>query len=49
MKIEFIASFAVITPDPARSRKLYLDALGLPLAGAESDSDYLHSEQVDGA
>jgi catechol 2,3-dioxygenase-like lactoylglutathione lyase family enzyme len=49
MEIEFIASFAVITPDAARSRKLYLDALGLPLESAESDAGYLHSEQVDGA
>jgi catechol 2,3-dioxygenase-like lactoylglutathione lyase family enzyme len=49
MEIEFIASFAVITPDPAESRKLYLDALDLPLEGAESDPDYLHSENLAGA
>jgi catechol 2,3-dioxygenase-like lactoylglutathione lyase family enzyme len=48
MKIEFIASFAVITPDPATSRKLYVDALGLPLEGGEGD-DYVHSEKIDGA
>jgi catechol 2,3-dioxygenase-like lactoylglutathione lyase family enzyme len=35
---------AVITPDPPASRKLYLEALGLPLEGDE----YLHSEQVAG-
>ena len=29
MNIEFIASFAVVTPEPARSRTLYVDALGL--------------------
>jgi catechol 2,3-dioxygenase-like lactoylglutathione lyase family enzyme len=45
MEIEFIASFAVITPSPAESRKLYVDALGLPLEG----DDYLHSEKIDGA
>jgi catechol 2,3-dioxygenase-like lactoylglutathione lyase family enzyme len=43
--IKFIASIAVISPDPAESRKLYLDALGLPLEGGE----YLHSEKIDGA
>jgi catechol 2,3-dioxygenase-like lactoylglutathione lyase family enzyme len=48
MEIEFIASFAVITPDPAKSRELYVDALGLPLASGEGD-DYIHSEKIDGA
>jgi catechol 2,3-dioxygenase-like lactoylglutathione lyase family enzyme len=48
MDIQFIASFAVITPEPAESRKLYVDAIGLPLTAAEGD-DYLHSEQIDGA
>jgi catechol 2,3-dioxygenase-like lactoylglutathione lyase family enzyme len=48
MEIEFIASFAVITPDPAASRKLYIDALGLPLAHGEGD-DYEHSEDIDGS
>ena len=45
MKIEFIASIATVTPDPAASRLLYVDALGLPLVG----DDYLHSEQIGGA
>jgi catechol 2,3-dioxygenase-like lactoylglutathione lyase family enzyme len=44
MNIEFLSTVAVITPDPAASRKLYLDGLGLPLAGDEC----LHSEQVAG-
>src|SRR3954470_19265874 len=48
MKVEFISSFAVITPDPDVSRKLYVDAFGLPLDHAEGD-DYLHSEDIDGA
>ena len=47
MKIEFVASVAVITPEPPRSRQLYVDTLGLPLAGETSDG-YLHSEQVPG-
>jgi catechol 2,3-dioxygenase-like lactoylglutathione lyase family enzyme len=45
MNVQFITGMAVITPDPAASRKLYLDALGLPLEG----DDYLHSERIGGA
>jgi catechol 2,3-dioxygenase-like lactoylglutathione lyase family enzyme len=48
MQIEFIASFATITPDPAVSRALYVDALGLPLEHADGD-DYLHSEAIGGS
>ena len=44
MEIEFVASFAVITPDPATSRKLYLDALGLPLEGADGPRLHPHRE-----
>jgi catechol 2,3-dioxygenase-like lactoylglutathione lyase family enzyme len=48
MDIQFIAGVAVIAPDPARSRGLYIDALGLPLEAAEG-SDYFHSEAVGGS
>ncbi len=48
MDVQFIASMAVITPDPELSRALYVSALGLPLQAAEGD-DYLHSEDIDGA
>src|SRR5436309_6282485 len=48
MKIEFITSVAVITADPPESRKLYVDALGLPLQAAEGD-DYVHSESIGGS
>jgi len=48
MDIRFIAGFAVIAPDPATSRRLYLDALGLPLE-ASAGSDYFHSEGISGA
>ena len=47
MNIEFLSSVAVITPDPPVSRKLYVDALGLPLSGG-GDDEYHHSEQIDG-
>jgi catechol 2,3-dioxygenase-like lactoylglutathione lyase family enzyme len=48
MNIVFIASFAVVTPDPPQSRKLYVDALGLPLESSGGD-DYLHSEKIGGS
>jgi hypothetical protein len=46
MEVQFITSVAVITPEPAVSRRLYVDAIGLPLT-AEADG-YLHSEDIDG-
>lgn len=47
MDILFIASVAVITADPGRSRELYVDAFGLPLEG--EPGDYIHSEHIAGA
>jgi len=46
MQIDFVSTVAVITPDPPRSRDLYVDALGLPLAS--EGGDYLHSDRVPG-
>jgi catechol 2,3-dioxygenase-like lactoylglutathione lyase family enzyme len=46
MNIELLATVAVIAPDPIDSRKLYVEALGLPLQG-EGDG-YHHSEQIAG-
>ncbi len=48
MNVQFIATIAVISPDPPASRRLYVDALGLPLEAAEG-SDYFHSESVAGS
>ena len=39
MDVLFVASVAVVTADPPRSRKLFIDALGLPLEG-EGDGYY---------
>ena len=47
MKIEFLSTLAVIAPDPPASRKLYVDALGLPLEN-RGDNDYHASEQIGG-
>lgn len=48
MDVQFIASVAIITAHPAESRKLYLDALGLPLHTGE-DGEYFHSESIGGS
>ena len=48
MKVQFIASVAVIAPDPAKSRELFIDVLGLPLEASEG-SDYFHSEGIAGS
>lgn len=47
MEIEFVTSVAMIAPDPGRSRQLYVETLGLPLAD-DGDSGYVHSDQVAG-
>ena len=46
MEIEFVSGVAVIAPDPAQSRRLYVDTLGLPLTS--QGGDYFHSEQIPG-
>ena len=44
----FISSVSVITPDSKRSRKLYVDALGLPLTAASPGDEYYFSEKIGG-
>lgn len=46
MNIESVASVAVISREAALSRKLYVDALGLPLK--RRDGDYFASEAIAG-
>jgi catechol 2,3-dioxygenase-like lactoylglutathione lyase family enzyme len=48
MKVLFIASIATIAREPAESRKLFVDALGLPLEAAPGD-EYFHSENIGGS
>ena len=43
--MRFIAGISVIGPDPAESRRLYLDTLGLAL---EQRGDYYASERIPG-
>jgi catechol 2,3-dioxygenase-like lactoylglutathione lyase family enzyme len=47
MEIEFLSTLAVIAPDPPASRRLYVDALGLPLEGRGAD-EYHHTDRIDG-
>ena len=47
MQIEFLSTIAVIAPDPPASRRLFVDALGLPLEG-RGEQDYHSSGQVRG-
>ena len=49
MKIQYISSTAIITPDPTTSRALFMDALGLPLTAAQPGDDYFMSETIDGS
>jgi len=46
MNVEFLATVAVIAPDPTDSRNLYVETLGLPLQG--EDGGYYHTEQIAG-
>jgi catechol 2,3-dioxygenase-like lactoylglutathione lyase family enzyme len=46
MQVEFVTSVAVITSDPAESRRLYMDGFGLPLK--QLDGDYFASEEIGG-
>ena len=49
MDVKFISSVAVITADPANSRNLFMNALGLPLHAASPGDDYFFTDRVDGA
>lgn len=44
MDVLFVAGFAPIVDDTEASKKLYVDALGLPLEGEE----YVHTEKLEG-
>jgi catechol 2,3-dioxygenase-like lactoylglutathione lyase family enzyme len=47
MQIVFVSSVAIISPQPAESRKLFIDTLGLPLERHAGD-DYFFSEKIAG-
>jgi catechol 2,3-dioxygenase-like lactoylglutathione lyase family enzyme len=47
MDVLFISSVAVVAADPPQSRKLFIDALGLPLAGG--GDGYYYSQDIPGS
>jgi catechol 2,3-dioxygenase-like lactoylglutathione lyase family enzyme len=48
MDVRFISSVSIITQDPGASRKLFVDALGLPLESPPGD-EYAFSEKIGGS
>ncbi|MGH3263614.1 MAG: VOC family protein [Trebonia sp.] len=48
MEVLFIASMSVVAADPPESRRLFMDALGLPLEKYEAD-EYYSSESIRGS
>ena len=47
MDILFVSGVAVVSADPPASRKLYVDALGLPLE-SHPGSEYYSSDKIEG-
>jgi catechol 2,3-dioxygenase-like lactoylglutathione lyase family enzyme len=47
MDVLFVASVSVVTPEPAASRRLFVDALGLPLE--RMGGEYFASEHIAGS
>lgn len=48
LKVLFVAGFGPIVRSPGESKKLYVDALGLPLEAMPDNPSYLHGEKIDG-
>ena len=48
MQVLFVASVSVVAADPPASRRLFVDALGLPLERAGEGDGYYFSEKVGG-
>ena len=48
MNVLFITSMSVVAADPRQSRKLFMEALGLPLEKYEAD-EYYSSESIRGS
>ncbi|MGH2509158.1 MAG: glyoxalase [Ktedonobacteraceae bacterium] len=47
MEVKLVTSVSVISANPAASRKLYVDALGLPLR--RLDGEYYATEELEGS
>jgi catechol 2,3-dioxygenase-like lactoylglutathione lyase family enzyme len=49
MKVLFISSVSIVAADAAKSRKLFINTLGLPLEAAQPGDEYYYSDKVDGS
>src|SRR5947208_4950059 len=49
MKVLFSSSVSIVAADAAKSRRLFINTLGLPLEAAQPGDDYYFSEKVDGS
>lgn len=48
LKVLFVAGFGPIVREPALSKQLYVDTLGLPLEATANNPDYYHGEKLAG-
>src|SRR5262245_51832001 len=48
LKVLFVAGFGPIVRDDVASRKLYIECLGLPLKQHPTNTEYFHTDQIDG-
>lgn len=49
MDILFVSSVSIIVQDPADGRRLFVEALGLPLSAPEEGDEYVFSEALPGS
>jgi catechol 2,3-dioxygenase-like lactoylglutathione lyase family enzyme len=48
LKVLFVAGFGPLVREPDRSRRFYVDTLGLPLTAMPQDESYYHGETLEG-
>jgi hypothetical protein len=48
MDVLFVASVSLISPDPAATRKLIIEGLGVSLQRASAEDEYHYAENLDG-
>jgi catechol 2,3-dioxygenase-like lactoylglutathione lyase family enzyme len=48
LKVLFVAGFGPLVRDPAKSKRFYVDTLGLPLEAMPDNETYFHGDKLDG-
>jgi catechol 2,3-dioxygenase-like lactoylglutathione lyase family enzyme len=48
LKVLFVAGFGPLIKEPAKSKRFYVDTLGLPLEAMPEDDTYYHGEKLTG-